>query len=174
MPKFKDLNLSVNLKTTELSFAGQKIEVKSYLAAEEKASIISLAVRGALYEGAVNDVLMDAYFHMFIVENYTDINFDDGSVDDILMNYDKIISTGLLDQILNAIPEEEYNYLADSLATLKQQVVAYTHSYAGSVSANQESLKLVGDIIEKTAPVRPGVPQKEAPKPRSRTRRTRN
>lgn len=171
MPQFKDFNLSVNAKKTELNFSGQKIQIKSYLGVEEKASIISLAVRGALYEGIVSEVLMDAYFHIFIIENYTDIVFEDSNVEDILINYDKIISNGLLDQILNSIPEEEYNYLIDSLNTFKQQVIEYSRSYAATMEQNQESIKLIGQLVEKEKPTASQVLAE--PVSNRRTRRTR-
>jgi len=148
MVSFADLNLSVNSQVKEIDFNGQKIEVKSYLPVTAKAGIINLAVRGSLSEGTVSSVLVDAYFHIFIVEYYTDIQFNTDDAEDILLNYDKIISNGLLDKILDAIPEEEYDYLLNSLKDFERQVVAYSQSYAGANSNTEELFKVLSQFAQ--------------------------
>lgn len=148
MVNFVDLNLSVNPQIKEIELGGQKIEVKSYIPVTAKAGIVNLAVRGSLSEGTVNSILVDAYFHMFIVEYYTNIKFESADAEDILLNYDKIISNGLLDRILDAIPEEEYDYLINSLKEFERQVVAYSQSYAGANSNTEELFKVLSQFSE--------------------------
>lgn len=143
MPKFQDLNLSISSEVKEIEFNGVKIEVKQYLPVEVKAGIVSLAIRGALLNGLVDEVLSSAYFHMFLVENYTNINFDEGEVTDILENFDKIFTSGLLDTIIDAIPREEYNYLSDSVNFFKEQVIAYSGSFASAASNASDIAQLM-------------------------------
>jgi hypothetical protein len=153
MPNFEALNLAVNTATNEITFNNQKIQVKKYLPVETKAGIVNLAVRGSLLKGIVDEVLVDAYFHLFIVENYTDIIFDQSELSDILVNYDKIISSGLLDEILNAVPQEEYNYLIDCLGNFKEQMIKYSQSPAAANENSEEYLKLLTQMSEKAQPV---------------------
>jgi hypothetical protein len=160
MPKFEELNLSASSEVKEIEFNGIKIEVKQYLPVETKAGIVSLSVRGALVNGTVDEVLSSAYFHMFLVENYTNISFDEGEVSDILENFDKIFTSGLLDAIIDAIPREEYNYLSDSVNLFKDQVAAYSGSFASAFSNSSDFAQLMATS--------------SAPKPSARSRKKTN
>lgn len=149
MVAYTDLNLSINPKIKEIEFNGHKIEVKSYVPVETKAGMVNLAVKGSLNEGTVNSILVDAYFHMFIVEFYTNIKFESNDPEDILSSYDELISNGLLDKILDAIPEEEYDYLINSLKEFERQIVSYSQSYANTSSNTTEELfKILTQIAQ--------------------------
>lgn len=160
MPKFEEFNLSPSSEVKEIEFNGVKIEVKQYLPVETKAGIVNLSVRGALVNGTIDEVLSSAYFHMFLIENYTNISFDEGEVSDILENFDKIFTSGLLDAIIDAIPREEYNYLSDTVSVFKDQVIAYSASFASAMSNTSEIAQLMATT--------------SAPKPSTRNRKKTN
>jgi hypothetical protein len=141
MVNFGDLNLSVDVAFKEIDFKGQKILVKSYVSNSVKAGIINLAARGAFNEGVINTALVDAYIHMFIIEYYTDIKFGEEDSQDIISNYDKAITSGLLSAILEAIPEEEYDYIIDCLKDFERQLMSYSHSYAAGMAFSEDFVK---------------------------------
>ena len=78
---------------------------------------------------------MDAYFHVMLVENYTDIEFEKNGIEDILQTFDELESTRVLSQIIDSIEVEEYNSLYDALQTMKNNVNEYNKSQAGAVKA---------------------------------------
>ena len=88
--KYSDLKIEKNSSTKEIEINGQKVFVKNYLEVDKKSSIVSLAVAGAVIEGCVHDILMDAYFHVMLVENYTDIEFEKNGIEDILKTFDEL------------------------------------------------------------------------------------
>jgi hypothetical protein len=148
MPKFEDLNLDLEPEIETLTVNEQVISVKKYLPVEQKAAIISLCVKGSVFENIVNEVLMDAYFHVFIVENYTDIAFlENLGISDVLKIYDQLRISGVLDAIISVIPFEEYNSLVDAANSFKDQMNEYKRSGNSLLesiplsNANQNSTK---------------------------------
>ena len=65
--------------------------------------------------GLYNDIKVDLFFHLFLVYKYTGITFTEKQKEDEIKLYDTIMSTGLMDTILSAIPETEYNFLYNSI-----------------------------------------------------------
>jgi len=54
--------------------------------------------------------------------------------------YDKLESSGILERILDKIPEEEYNVLMDYLKAMRKEISSYKHSAAAMVQ------KLIVDL----------------------------
>jgi site-specific DNA-adenine methylase len=88
--------------------------------------------------GYVHDILMDAYFHVLLVENYTDISFDENQPEDILSSFDELESSGALSIIIDAIDQKEYNSLYQALEILKENVNEYNRSQASALRTLQE------------------------------------
>jgi hypothetical protein len=154
MTKFEDLNLNFEIESETFSINDQTISVKKYLPVEQKSAIISLAVKGAVFEGIVNEILMDAYFHIFLVENYTDIEFSiDSGVSDILKIYDTIRVTGVLDGVISLIPFEEYNSMVDAANSFKQDLNEYNRSYSAVLQSVEQIKESLIDVFNrKTTP----------------------
>ena len=107
---------SMKLKMIEdiekITFNGIDIEILKYLPIEEKYNLISITLQKSLENDNVyNSVLMDMYFHLYLVFLYTNISFTDKQKEDEAKLYDILKSNGLLDEIINKIPENEYNML---------------------------------------------------------------
>jgi hypothetical protein len=154
MPNFEDLNLNLEVEPETFIINDQSIFVKKYLPVEQKAAIVSLAVKGSVFEGIVNEILMDAYFHVFLVENYTNIEFSiEFGISDVLKIYDMIRVSGLLDTVISLIPFEEYNSMVDAANAFKQELNEYNRSY-GAVSQTVEHVKdtLVASANAKSQP----------------------
>jgi hypothetical protein len=143
--RYSDLNIEKNSSTKEIEINGQKVLVKKYLGVDKKAAIVNLSIQGATIDGCIHELLMDAYFHAMLVENYTDIEFDPDESGDILLTFDELESTGVLGQIIDSIEVEEYNSLYDALQTMKDSINQYNRSYASAFKILDE-LKTPGQI----------------------------
>lgn len=122
----KKLNISKGIKV--IKFGGDEISVKQYLPAKDKNSILEIAMQEADQGTILNTFALDIIFHTYIVIKYTDIIFTNEEKEDIFDLYDKLESQGLIDLILSAIPEEEYNDLRKNLLEMVNNYVNYRNS----------------------------------------------
>jgi hypothetical protein len=148
MAQFKDFELEIKIDTVEIEINGQKINVKQYLPVEKKAGIVNLAVSGTIVDGIVNEILMDAFFHVFVIEHYTDIDFSDAEFYDVLQNFDRMSSNGIVSKIIDAIPPEEYEYLLSMANSAKNSVNEYNRSYTFAMTNNQETIELMSALAK--------------------------
>lgn len=132
---YSDLDLKINdsIKTIEIN--GKEVEVKQYLPVDIKANIIELATSGSVVNGCINEVLMDAYLHTFIIENYTNIKFSEEQIDDIFKIFDELNSSGALNTIIQAMNSAEYNFIFDVAERAKNTLNQYNQSYAKGMNS---------------------------------------
>jgi hypothetical protein len=72
-----------------------------------------------------NPIKVDIYTTLEIVYNYTNINFTDKQKEDVLKMYDLVVSSGLYNEVLKLIPDEEYNRLINAIDKTITSVYAY-------------------------------------------------
>ena len=109
---------SLEPKWIETSFKG--VKVRDSISTDMINNIVKLILSSSEEGSIYNVVLLDMYFHLYLVFAYTNIdtmdipdNFNDGQLFDLFQ------SSGLLNEILIKIPKEQYEALAD---TIKKQV----------------------------------------------------
>lgn len=124
--EMKKINISKGIKI--IKFAGDDIAVKQYLPTEDKNTILEIAMQKADQGTILNTFALDVIFHTYIVIKYTDIEFTQEDKEDIFKFYDKIESSGLMDAVIAAIPENEYNNLRKYLLEMVDNYVTYRNS----------------------------------------------
>lgn len=125
---FASLKLKTNEDIKTFIFNDKEIEVKQYLPAADKNSILELAMQKADETTVINTFALDALFHLFIVMKYTNITFTDTQKEDLLKLYDICESNGLIQKVIEVIPEEEYNTLRDNLIDMLDNYNKYRNS----------------------------------------------
>ena len=116
---------------------------------EEKISLINIALQNAK-EGAIyNSIKLDAYFHLYLVMMYSNISFTEKQKEDPIKLYDTLKSNGLLDKIILAMEEEEYNYLLECLNQQEEDIYNYKHSINGLVAEVIEQLPIKAEEMQK-------------------------
>ena len=85
--------------------------------------------------GLYNDIKVDLFFHLFLVYKYTGITFTEKQKEDEIKLYDTIMSTGLMDTILSAIPETEYNFLYNSINKYMTDDLKYNTTAAAVIKS---------------------------------------
>ena len=102
----------VNDKVKNITFNDIEIEVKQYLPIQDKLIIIGNAINNAADNNRfANPIKIDMYLALEIIMAYTDISFTDKQKEDMTKLYDLFVSSGLLNEIYAAIPEDELNML---------------------------------------------------------------
>lgn len=129
---FANMKLKPVSTSKTITFNDTEIEVLDYISTENKIDLVQIALQKAEENGIYNEIKLDAYFHLNIVYLYTNINFTDKQKEDELRLFDLIKANGLLDNILEAMDENEYNYLIDMCSEIKDEILEYGNS-AGAV-----------------------------------------
>lgn len=113
---------------------GDDITVFDRISSRDKIDIINLSVDAAKEsEGIYNPCTLDVYFHTYLVLLYTDIKVTNEERNDILSLYDSFVEKGILDQVIDAIDDTEYNNLVDWTTEYVEDRIKKELSFAGIV-----------------------------------------
>ena len=124
-------NKNKEKKTIIIDFQGQSIEILPYLSIKDKYDLIEITMQKSLENHIYNPVKLDMFFHLHLVYLYTNLNFTDKQKENEYEIYDTLCSCGLLKEIINNIPEEEY----DLLYTYLEDATTENQKYRNSVFA---------------------------------------
>ena len=164
------LGLKVNQETKAIDFNEQIIEVKQYLPINDKLELISNVINLAHDENNFsNPVKVSVFTTLEIMYAYTNINFTEKQKEDPTKLYDMLISSGLVCEVINAIPEAEYHEVLCGISDSIDAIYTYRNSVMGILEnistdysnldldatniqekiANVENITLLKDIISK-------------------------
>lgn len=107
------------------------IEVFRYLSISDKNDLVQIALQKANENGVINDIALDMYFNLNLVYLYTNINFTDKQKEDEADLYDKLQCSGLIDQVIAHMDQDEYKHLLDYLDSNRRAVDEHNHSVGG-------------------------------------------
>ena len=125
---FKDMNLSLNTDVKVIKINDKEVKVRQYLPAEDKNAILEIAMQQADQGTILNTFALDAIFNTYVVIEYTDIQFDSEDMEDILVLYDLLESNDIINNVIAAIPVEEYTTLLDNLKDMVENYLTYRNS----------------------------------------------
>ena len=144
---YSSLKLKLNNEINKIE--GTDIEVLKYLPTEEKVSLINITLQNAKEGSIYNNVLLDAYFHLYIIMMYSNLTFTDKQKEDPMKLYDILKSNGLIDKILLAMDEEEYNKLNEYLNQQIQDIYQYRNTIGGVINDLIEQLPIKAEEAQK-------------------------
>ena len=126
------LGLKINQDAKTVDFNGQNIEVKQYLPVNEKLELISNVINASADDNNfANPIKVSVFTTLEVLYAYTNINFTDKQKEDPTKLYDTVISSGLVAEVVNAIPEAEYHELLTGIADSIDAVYKYYNSIFG-------------------------------------------
>lgn len=132
--------LTVQSKSTKIMIDGDSVNIKQYLPIRDKSDIITIVLENSKENGVYNPVLIDMYFHVYLVFSYSDIPFSDEEKEQVEQIYDLLCSNGYMDAIIKAIPETEYQYLYNALNELKNDKLQYGSTFISALSWIMDAL----------------------------------
>lgn len=155
--KLEDLNLVIEDNKSGFDIGGKTIEVKHYLPIESKVNLIQIAVQQSISEnGFINPVLLDAYFNLYVVFYYSDIEFTDEDKQNALSIYDLLESNGIIAKVEAGIPQDEFEDLFNLCTEYSNKYDKYINSTLNIVNTIIESfpkrMDEVKEIIENFDP----------------------
>ncbi len=142
MCSFKELiENNPPLEEKEVTIGKLTFKVKPYLSVEDRTQIMQLAVQEAWEGDHVNDTKMEAYADVFAIMYCTSIEFTDEEKADPIKIYDELQNAGLLEKIVETLPEYwDYNY-AHGLADAKAGFIGWLNRLMEQLPAYAEQLQ---------------------------------
>ena len=129
---FSKLGLKLNNQVTNIYYNEQEIEVKQYISVNDKLKLISDVINNTIDEHSFcNPVQVKVFLALGIIEYYTNINFTDKQKEDPVKLFDSLQGNGLMQQIQNAIPVEEFDDLNNGVWDSIESIYTYKNSAMG-------------------------------------------
>ena len=132
---FTNFKLKVNENVEKFTIGDVEVEVLQYLPIADKYDLIMIALQNSEEDGIYNPLKLDMYLNLYLVFMYTNINFTDKQKEDLNKLYDILESNGIIDQVINLIPENEYN-----------EILEYINEI---IERRNETKKTIGGLISK-------------------------
>ena len=149
---FSKLGLKKQDIVKTVSICDQTIEVKQYLPVNDKLDLIGRVLTAAHDENNFsNPIKLEVIGTMEIIMAYTNLTFTAKQKEDLPKLYDLLDENNVINQIISAIPTEEYNFVINGIEDTVQAVYAYQNSILGileSVSTDYANLDLDATKIQ--------------------------
>ena len=131
---------SLKLKTQEeiktFKVEDKDVEVKQYLSINDKIDLIDITLQKSKENKIYNPIKIDMFFHLHLVYLYTNITFTDKQREDEYKLYDTLHSNGIINNVLENIPEIEY----ETLFELMQERIEIEMEYNTTAAAMIENI----------------------------------
>lgn len=137
---YANLKLKTNTNVKTFDFEGTEIEVLQYLPIELKNELVQIALQNADEGDLYNPLILDMYLHLYMVYLYTNITFTEKQKEDEVKLYNTLQSNGLIDMVLEKIPEDEYNLILTYSERIIKDRTKYKTSTAGIIKNAIDSL----------------------------------
>lgn len=152
---FSKLNQIKKLPPIVEMLGDQAIEIEQYLPLADKMDLITAVIEqsGNSEEGFFNIVKLEAYFRIEVVQAYTNISFTEKQLSETTKLYDALELNGVWEFVESHIPEEELDYIWESIVALAKEVTDYNNSILGilkAISENRDGLNFdLEEIMDK-------------------------
>lgn len=137
---YTNLKLKTDISVKEITYNNTKIEILQYLPVEEKYDLVMITLQKAKESNLYNPIKLETYFNLNLVYLYSNISFTEKQKENEAKLYDTLKSNGLIDAIIEAIPENEYNELLDYVDTLVEKFENNEKSFAAKLADFMDEL----------------------------------
>ncbi len=133
---------SLKLKTKEeiKKIEDTDIEIIQYLPIQDKIDLIDITLQKAKEGRLYNPIKVDMFFHLNLIYLYTNITFTDKQREDEYKLYDTLQSNGIINQVIAAMDENEYNGLLNMINEKIENELRYNTTAAAIIS------KIIDDL----------------------------
>lgn len=149
---FNKLNLIKNTEIKNIDINENIIEVRQYLPVEEKLELISYIVNMAHDEdyNFSNPVKVEVFAGIGIIKYYTNITFTEKQLENPAKIYDLLNSNNVINNVIAAIPSNEYNEIRTGIEDTIKSIYQYQNSALGildTIGQDYSDLNLEADTI---------------------------
>lgn len=150
---FTKLKLKTDTSVKTINFNDIEIEIKQYLPINETISLVENIINNSATElKFYSPALVHLFYTLEVIYNYTNISFTDKQKEEPAKLYDTIVSSGLWNAIEEVIPEDELDFICETLDDSIDSVYKYQNSVMGildTISQDYSALSLDASEIQK-------------------------
>lgn len=147
---YSTLGCKVSSEVKTIDFANKTIEVKQYLPIQEKLLIMQTVIELSMSQyNYANPVQVEVYTYLNVLQHYTNIKFTDKQLEDPAKLYDQTRSSGLLNAVIDALPEGEFAELIDGIDKSVKSFYAYRCSVLGILDVLQTNYSDINGDLSK-------------------------
>lgn len=148
---FKDIdfNKSNNRENKTINFNDNIIQITSYLPANEKYNLIITILSKSDETDLFNNFKTKFYFDLNLVLMYSNIIFSEEDKQDELQLYDTLKKSGLMDMIIDAIPENEKADLWENIINIQKEMINYRRSLSALITQVADKINSIQQTLEK-------------------------
>lgn len=132
----------------------QEVEVIQYLPVNDKLALVERVLNLTIGDtGFLNPVRLEVYAILEIVKTYTNISITDKMMENAPSTYDLLMINEVLDHVIAAIPEDEYDAIFDAIEDCAEHTVKYLNSFVGmmkTITNDYDATKMNVEEIMKT------------------------
>lgn len=143
---FSKLGAKLDTDVVIIPWGEYNIEVRKYLPLSEKTEMVSKIINKSSDDnGYYNPFKVEMYLSLEVLYRYTNLTFTDKQKENELKLYDIIVSSGLLDKVINALPEVEWKNVYNTTWDTISKIYEYKNSVLGileTVAGDYENLNL--------------------------------
>ena len=151
---FTKLKCKINTNEIPVQIGEETIAVKQYLPIQEKLELISKVIMQAHEqdENYSNPVKAGVYRDLEVIFAYTNITFTDKQKEDLPKLYDMLYSSGIIDEVLKNIPENEYTEIVLGVKDSIEAIYKYQNSVLGildNIKSNYNQTEFDVEALQK-------------------------
>ena len=152
MVSYASMKLKVDTSTKKVDFSeGVSFEVLKYLPIKEKYNLIESVLQKSYENGIYNPIKLDMYFALNLIYLYSNISFTEKQKEDEEKLYDTLQSSGVMDAIIDAIEDDEYNNLYTMLIETEEKYYNYRKTISGMLNEFSGTLNQNADFLKEIA-----------------------
>lgn len=152
---YKDLNLTNKNVIKTFKWGDKDVEILGYLPVEDRYDIVMITLQKSFENGYYNPIKTDMFFHLNLIYAYTNIIFSDEDRANESELFDKLVSSGFMDEFLKNFDEKIYQEMAIDMETIAKADIEYRKSFSSVISkfieefpANAEKMKEIVDTFD--------------------------
>ena len=151
---FTKLKCKINTNEIPVQIGEETIAVKQYLPIQDKLELIGKVVMAAHEqdENYSNPVKAGVYRDLEVIFAYTNISFTDKQKEDLPKLYDMLYSSGIIDEVLKNIPENEYTEIVLGVKDSIEAIYKYQNSVLGildNIKSNYNQTEFDVEALQK-------------------------
>lgn len=150
---FTKLGLKKKDEVKTVNINNNVIEVKQYLPINDKLALISRVINLShdSSNNFANPLQVEVIGTIEIIMAYTNLSFTEKQKEDYAKLYDLLEENGITEDLISAIPEDEYTFLIDGINESIEAVYKYQNSVLGildSIAQDYSNLEFDASKIQ--------------------------
>ena len=134
MTKVTYSSLKLKIKEENKKVEDTDIEVQQYLPIQDKIDLIDITLQKAKEGVLYNPMKVDMFFHLNLIYLYTNLTFTYKQIEDEYKLYDTLQSNGIINKIIAAMDENEYNGLLNMINEKIENELRYNTTAAAIIN----------------------------------------